>query len=231
MGIMQHPLFICAAALFAVLPSLAATNIIEKVTPDKPLRYEKRNGRLEVRSLITLSKARKIGDETLDAGLETLASDVSGKACDVVLFNTFAQPRTAIATVSSQDASVQILDAAGTAVPCQRSGQEIHFLASVPGFGYARYRVVPSGGGAVPAVPSAECGDNFCSNRYYDVTFGPGGITRLFDRELGRNIVQNEKYAFGDIYEVTYSGNGAGEFVRIRGVDGGFAVLSFPHKS
>ena len=106
MGIMQHPLFICAAALFAVLPSLAATNIIEKVTPDKPLRYEKRNGRLEVRSLITLSKARKIGDETLDAGLETLASDLSGKACDVVLFNTFAQPRTAIATVSSQDSRI-----------------------------------------------------------------------------------------------------------------------------
>ena len=122
MGSMQRLLFVCVAALFAVLPSLAATNIIEKVTPDKPLRYEKRNGRLEVRSLITLSKARKIGDETLDAGLETLASDVSGKACDVVLFNTFAQPRTAIATVSSQDASVQVLDAAGTAVSCQRRG-------------------------------------------------------------------------------------------------------------
>ena len=167
-----------------------------------------------------LAEARKIGDETLDAGLEALASDISGKAGDIVLFNTFAQPRTAIATVSSQDASVQVLDAAGTAVPCQRSGQDVHFLASVSGFGYARYRVVPSGGDAASVVPSAECGDNFCSNRYYDVTFGPGGITRLFDRELGRDVVQNEKYAFGDIYEVAYSGNGAGEFVRIRDVDG-----------
>ena len=166
-----------------------------------------------------LAEARRIGDETLAAGLETLASDVSGKSGDVVLFNTFAHTRSALASVPCQAASVQVFDAAGTAVPCQRRGQEVSFLASVPGFGYARYRVVSSGGDAASAVSPAECGRNFCSNRYYDVTFGPGGITRLFDRELGREIAQNEKYAFGDIYEARYSGNGAGEFVQIKGLD------------
>ena len=167
-----------------------------------------------------LAEARKIGDGVLESGLDAFAADVAGEKGDVVVFNTFAQPRTALASVPCPAAPVQVLDASGEAVPCQRSGQRVHFLASVPGFGYARYRIVPSGDSAA-ASPTVECGRNFCSNRYYDVTFGPGGITRLFDRELGREIAQNEKYAFGDIYEATYSGNGAGEFVRIKDLDDG----------
>ena len=74
MGSMQRLLFVCVAALFAALPSLAATNIIENVVPDKPLRYEKRNGRLEVRSLITLS--------TAPVGSVSLALDGKPLACE-----------------------------------------------------------------------------------------------------------------------------------------------------
>ena len=166
-----------------------------------------------------LAEARKTGDEVLESALESLAADVAGEKDDIVVFNTFTRERAGIASIACGDGNVQILDAAGKAVPCQKSAQRVHFIASVPGLGYARYRAVPAGVDAAPMVPAAECGGNFCSNRYYEVTFGPGGITRLFDRETGRDIVQGEKYAFGDIYEACYSGHGAGEFVRIRDLD------------
>jgi len=167
----------------------------------------------------SLAVGRSIGENILKAQLERLASRVTGNAGDIIVFNDLPWDRCDIAEVRISSPDVIIVDGSGKEVPCQvrMCGEEMYaaFMAEVPSAGYSRYQV-KNGKKRSAVVPGASSfGSNYFSNRYYDIVFGDGGIVKLFDRELGKDVMENEKFALGDVIDVGYTGNGAGEFVRI----------------
>ena len=58
---------------------------------------------------------------------------------------------------------------------------------------------------------------------FNDLTWelGNGGIVSLYDKELGKELIHSSKFACGDVVELGYTGNGAGEFTRITDVTPG----------
>ena len=139
----------------------------------------------------SLAVGRAVGEQVLQEQMERLAAEVNAGKGDLILFNDLPFERTAL-------------------VKHPADGKE--FLATLPPMGYASIKGADK---KTANKPEVRCGDNFCENAYYDLSFGPGGITRLWDKELGKDVMEGEKYAFGDIYHAPYTGNGAGEFTRI----------------
>ena len=139
----------------------------------------------------SLAVGRAVGEQVLQEQMERLASEVNAGKDDLIVFNDLPFERTAL-------------------VKHPADGKE--FMATLPPMGYASFKGADK---KTAYKPEVRCGDNFCENAYYDISFGPGGITRLWDKELGKDVMEGEKYAFGDIYHVPYTGNGAGEFTRI----------------
>ncbi|MCQ2153744.1 MAG: glycosyl hydrolase-related protein [Bacteroidales bacterium] len=162
----------------------------------------------------SLAVGRRIGERKVAEAVERIASDVKGSKGDLVLFNDLPSDRESYVDVPCTGAHPQIRDASGAVVPCQANGSSVRFKASVPSMGYARY-TLRAKGGKTPASTSLR-GANFHSNRFYDIRLGDGGIVSLYDKELGRDVMEGEKYAFGDIMQVGYDGHGAGEFIKIR---------------
>lgn len=138
----------------------------------------------------SLAVGRKMGEEVMERQMTVLADAVKGKKGEIILYNDLPETRSGLVRLPGI----------------------LPFVATVPGFGYAAYnpKALPENAGQV------VCGPNYCSNAFYDISFGPGGITRLWDKRLEADIVENEKYALGDIYNVSYLGNGAGEFTEIK---------------
>ncbi len=141
----------------------------------------------------SLAVGRAVGEKVIGRQMETLASRIDASKGDLIVFNDLPFERCAIVKNPS-------------------SGRE--FLATLPAMGYASFKLAEKKAKA-QLRPEVLCGDNFCENAFYDISFGPGGITRLWDKELGKDLMEGEKYAFGDIYHAPYTGNGAGEFTRI----------------
>ena len=59
------------------------------------------------------------------------------------------------------------------------------------------------------------------------MTLVPGGIGRLFDREIGREVLDTTKFLGGELFTIHSQGNGAGEFASVQQPDmEGFAKAS-----
>ncbi len=171
----------------------------------------------------SLAVARKIGEELTLRAAQGIAGKVKGAKGDRILFNDLPWDRCSVAEVYVGTPEAVVKNANGERIPsqCVRRGDStfVRFLASVPGMGYAKYQVVPSKGKAGPSAPEGVLyGANHYSNAYYEAILGDGGIVRLYDRQLGKDVMAREHFSFGDIIDVKYAGNGAGEFVRITDV-------------
>ena len=169
----------------------------------------------------SLAVARDLGRELLDASLRKIAGRVAEEAGDWVVFNDLPWDRTAVACIPADDGPVAVYAPDGREVPVQRierdGGLYAAFVAeSVPSAGYAAYRVKPVAkerGGALPRA--IVQGDNFYRNAFYDIVLGDGGIVSLYDFDQKCDLAETSKFAFGDILDAGYKGNGAGEFNRI----------------
>ncbi|MBI5009249.1 MAG: alpha-mannosidase, partial [Bacteroidia bacterium] len=62
---------------------------------------------------------------------------------------------------------------------------------------------------SVPFTPDYE-------NRFFSIRFGKGGIERLYDKTLGKEIIDAMKFTLGEVFTMQSVGNGAGEFVDIQ---------------
>lgn len=168
----------------------------------------------------SLELGRKIGESVLHDAIQNIASQVEGNKGDVILFNDLTWERTSMAELTLPPGQYVVKDATGASVPVQVTNKAdssiVRFLATVPSMGYARYSISTTKK-PVSLVPSDDVkyGNNYYSNKYYDIVFGNGGIVRLYDKELKRNILEKEELVFGDVLEAEYNGNGAGEFTRI----------------
>ena len=63
--------------------------------------------------------------------------------------------------------------------------------------------------------------NNSFENLYYRAVLGNGGIVSLYDKILGKDVIHTSKFACGDVLELGYTGNGAGEFTRITDLTSG----------
>ncbi|HEY3860644.1 MAG TPA: discoidin domain-containing protein [Verrucomicrobiae bacterium] len=98
--------------------------------------------------------------------------------------------------------------------------RKIVFVASnVPSLGCKTYRLAarPASAGMAAAAGAAEC-----ENEFYRVTLAPGGIRGLFDKQLGRNLLNTSKFLGGEVFTMTSVaetnrelGTDAGEFVSV----------------
>ena len=82
---------------------------------------------------------------------------------------------------------------------------------NIPSVGYKTYQLKNKSA----ELTKIKAGSNYIENNYYKITLGKGGITSLFDKQLGQEIINSTRFAAGDLLHMGYSGNGAGEFNEI----------------
>jgi alpha-mannosidase len=183
---------------------------------------------------IFLSKyvyARAKGSELVADAMRQIAARVNapaGKGLPVVVFNSLNWRRTDPVTIrlspSLRGRRVQVFDAAGKAVACQRakrtseSGVLIDMLTfvanDVPSFGYSTWYLRATSEHVGTTLP-AKAVDNY-EGRYYSIRLGKGGITHLVDKTSGKVFVDGSSFAAGEIFTLKSIGTGAGEFGSIQ---------------
>ena len=166
----------------------------------------------------SLAVGKNLGQTILQRQLKDISATVEGNKGDVIVYNDLQWARSSMVEVYAGGKSSPVVkDCRNAVIPSESFTRNdstfVRFTADVPSFGYARFRILQ--GKAAASADDVRFGDNWCSNSYYDIAFGDGGIVRLFDKQLGRDVMENEKFALGDILDAEYFGNGAGEFLRI----------------
>ena len=181
----------------------------------------------------SLEEGNAIGEKILKRSLTELSTQVDLKNPNTILvYNDLSWTRKGVASVdiSSKKGSDWIVtDPQGKTIPSKLtingSQKTITFEAEdIPSVGFKTFYLKK---GVAQTDQSIKAGTNYYENQFYVIEFGAGGITRLYDKNLGKNILNTTKYAGGDLLSMGYSGNGAGEFVEITPTNmDGFETLS-----
>ena len=183
----------------------------------------------------SLAVGRNIGQQLLNEALTSIASKVKANQNDIIVFNGLTWNRSDIAYYEPEEPlignNVVVKDEKGKVVPSQVVVKEgktmIAFQTdNIPSIGYKTYSI--SKGKPLNRLPEFVSQlSNYYENRYYKVLFGNGGIESLYDKELGKELLETSKFKGGDILDAGYTGNGAGEFTQIKGlVPGDLTSLS-----
>ena len=53
-------------------------------------------------------------------------------------------------------------------------------------------------------------------NSFFSIRFGKGGIESLYDKTLGKDVIDASKFTLGEVFTMQSVGNGAGEFSDIQ---------------
>jgi len=171
-------------------------------------------------------EGRKVLYDAL-AGIAAWVRTRPEKGVPLVVFNSLSWPRTdpVTALVAPRTPIFRVVDAAGADVPYQRipSGSPaepgavlIEFIArDVPALGYKTLYLVD---GAEPSLekPSQTAGDEVLENDFYRIELAPGGVKRLYDKELGRDVLDTGKFLGFEVFTMQSVGSGAGEFGRVQ---------------
>ncbi len=170
---------------------------------------------------VALETGNKIGEELLNASLNSIANKVELKNTqNILVFNDLSWSRDGFAKVDithlkGNDWLVE--STGGKIVPTQlitsKNKKELVFsLKDMPSIGYKTF-VIKKGKRQATEI---SVGSNFCENQFYIIHLGKGGITKLFDKELSKDVFNTTAMVAGDLFHMGYSGNGAGEFVTIQ---------------
>jgi hypothetical protein len=164
-------------------------------------------------------------DESIQRGWAQLEALVKTKDNSIAVFNSLNWVRSGIVETDLPDGTTLVDASTGVEVPVEvlRKGKGI----SLPGFGPGNVRVrfvattVPAVGYKLYTVrpiakeqASVDIRGNVLENEFYQVTLDPtsGAIASLFDKQLGRELVDSSSsYKFGQYLYVTggdsYPGN------------------------
>jgi len=174
--------------------------------------------------------ARDEGREVLYGALAGIAARVKTrpeKGTPLIVFNSLSWPRTdpVTALVAPRTAAFRLVDAAGTDVPYQRLPSVnpaspgtalIEFIArDVPALGYKTLYLI-EGAQPSPEKTSSPAGTEVLENDFYRIELAPGGVKRLYDKELGRDVLDTGKFLGFEVFTMQSVGNGAGEFGRVQ---------------
>ncbi len=175
---------------------------------------------------IKLDFARDKGHEILNRSLQNIAARIKTEkteAVPVVVFNALSWSRTDPVTISMtvpyEDFHLE--DSKGQTVPVQIANSEnnlkkIQFIAeNVPSVGYKTYYLKRGKSNQVNA-DKVNISDAGFENSYYTVKLAEGGIKSIYDKQLGREILETGKFLGGEVFTMQSVGNGAGEFGRVQ---------------
>ncbi len=173
--------------------------------------------------------ARDRGKALLDNSLGKIASQIKtapSKGLPVIVFNSLSWERTdpVVVEVKSPLRNWRVQDGQGNIRPSQilppLSGQDegttrLEFIApAVPPLGYKTFYLVEDTS-SVGYSEVAQPADVY-ENKFYKVEFALGGLKAVFDKELGRNLLDTEKFLGFEVFTMQSVGNGAGEFGRVQ---------------
>ncbi len=170
---------------------------------------------------LSLEQANETGERILNNSLQAISSEINtGKPRSLIVFNGLAKVRegVAMADISTlKEDNWAAADLNGKVFPSQvswKGNRRLLFFdtGSIPSAGYKTFFIKKQ-----PVMVNNEIntGSNFCENRFYYMKLGPGGITSLFDKDLGLEVLNTSKFNGGDLISMGYNGNGAGEFVQV----------------
>jgi len=169
----------------------------------------------------SLEEGNATGEKILNESLQELSAKVDLKNPNSVLvYNDLSWERNGVATIDISDKKGSewiVMDTKGVIIPSKvvfnGVQKTITFeTENIPSIGYQTFYLKK---GVAPSDQTIKAGSNFCENQFYSIEFGSGGITKLFDKNLNKDILNTTKYAGGDLLSLGYSGNGAGEFVQV----------------
>ena len=168
--------------------------------------------------------ARRLGQTLLASSTQWIAdhaTPLDPADLKLVIFNPLSWDRSGpawaeIPTPAGKDA--EVVDAGGTIVPLQRVPQESggaarYVLATnnIPAIGYQTYKVRFAPKAAEPAPTEAFKTGSY-ENEFYRLQFAPGGLKSIYDKQLGRELVDPQEFLAGEVFMLDSVGTGAGEF-------------------
>jgi len=174
--------------------------------------------------------ARDQGKQLLAGAVQAIASNVkreSREGIPVVVFNSLSWERSAPVevVVDSAPAQWRVLDSGRQVMPSQvllpQPGQKlgttrIEFIAkNVPPLGYKIFSIVEDRD-APPFPIRTILPAGHYENSYYRVELAPGGIQRIYDKELGCDLLMTDKFLGFEVFTMRSVGNGAGEFGQVQ---------------
>ncbi|AQT68763.1 Mannosylglycerate hydrolase [Anaerohalosphaera lusitana] len=172
-----------------------------------------------------LEYARDKGQAILDRTTRKIASHVKTdetRGKPLVVFNSLSWKRSDIVKtkIDGLAEDIRIVDADGKSVPhqmlpCDEYGKsEIMFAAEdVPSLGYSTYYIAV---GKEEFATDAVASEGTFENAFYKGQLSSGGIKNIYDKELGRDVLQSEKFLAGEVFTMQSVGNGAGEFTEVQ---------------
>ena len=197
--------------------------------------------------------ARDEGLDILWGALTSIAHRVKTRppaelASPVVVFNTLSWARTdpvdcrlpatsgefRIVDERGQDVAYQLFPAPEGEIP---GPPLVEFVAAnVPALGYKTFYFIfdeaPAKKGAGGAKTKAASEPDVIENAFYRIKLAPGGVESVFDKELGREVLNTDKFLGFEVFTMQSVGNGAGEFGRVQQPTmEGFDRLSAPRTS
>ncbi len=177
-----------------------------------------------------LVKSRTLGQDLLAKGLNFISGRVKTNektGIPVILFNSLSWERTDPVTASIQlqkgkAKSLKIITEDKEIISSQltnaeyykdgslKSGEVVFIARDVPSIGYKTYYIELSKAEVKEKkrMPSMEKYEN----EAYTITFGNGGISQIFDKELKRNLLKTDNLKGAEVFTLESVGNGAGEF-------------------
>jgi alpha-mannosidase len=175
--------------------------------------------------------ARDEGRDVLREALAAIAGRVAlkpEKGMPIVVFNPLSWARTAPVSVhlAVPGSRYHVVDAEGRPARLQAEPgglinsavRPFEFIASdVPPLGYKTYylqKTEPAAGPVRATVPKPPL--TTVENDFYRVTLAPGGVAGIYDKELGREVLDTGKFLGFEVFTMRSVGNGAGEFGRVQ---------------
>ena len=167
-----------------------------------------------------LEKGNQIGELVLNSSINSIADKIElNNTHNILAFNDLSWSRDGYAIVDISHLKGKdwlVLDGKGQEVPTQLitsdGKKELVFsLKDMPSIGYKTYAIEKGKRQAA----DISLGANYCDNQFYEIRLGQGGITKLFDKTLNKDVFNTSKIVGGDLFHMGYNGNGAGEFVQI----------------
>jgi len=174
--------------------------------------------------------ARDEGRAMLDVALTAIAGRVAteaGKGTPVIIFNALSWPVTAPVAVSvaTGEGHFRIVGPDGQERPFQylqaaagnpEGGRSVEFVADdVPALGYRTFYIVEDDRPTAAPTP-AIAAPSAVENGFYSIKLAPGGVSSIYDKELGREVLDTGKFLGFEVFTMRSVGNGAGEFGRVQ---------------
>ena len=174
--------------------------------------------------------ARTEAKQILENASRSISSKINTdleKGIPVVIFNSLSWNRTDVVDFQvvfneSEVRSVKVKDADGNSIPVQckiekhysdgsiQSAKVYITAENIPSIGYKTYYLQAS-----EETAKSNKGP-YLENEYYKIAFADGGLNSIYDISLQRELVDDSKFAAGEVFTMESVGNGAGEFDKIQ---------------